>query len=111
MGTRDLDEDHILSALLESDEESPCPDTDSEIEDHESEDDVQSDEEEGLADEVREEVSATPYEMDGIEEEDSGQATLSTASRRLITLPQRTIRGKNRHCWSTSKSSRRVKRH
>lgn len=106
MGTRELGEDQILSALLESDED-PCPDTDSETEVHESEDDVQNDEEDGFADEVREEVSAVPCEMDCIEEEDPGQATVSTASRRLITLPQRTIRGKNRHCWSTSKSSRR----
>ena len=50
----------------------------------------------GFADEVREEVSAVPREMDCIEQEDPGQATVSTASRRLITLPQRTNKSSRR---------------
>ncbi|CAG5048558.1 unnamed protein product [Parnassius apollo] len=45
MGTRDLDEDHILAAVLESDEKPPRIDTDSEVDDYESEDDIQSNEE------------------------------------------------------------------
>ncbi|CAK1589288.1 unnamed protein product [Parnassius mnemosyne] len=107
MGTRNLDEDHILAALLDSDEEPPYADTDSEVEDHESEDDIQSDEEEDFVDEVREEEAATSFEIDPMGEESSDQGTPSTASRRIITPSRRTIRGKNKHCWSTSKSSRR----
>lgn len=53
MGSRNLDEDHILAALMcQSDDELPCEDTDSEVSDHESEDDVQSDTEEAFIDQV-----------------------------------------------------------
>lgn len=43
MGSSNLDEDRILASLMQSDDELPCEDTDCEVGDHESEDDVQSD--------------------------------------------------------------------
>ncbi|CAG5007604.1 unnamed protein product, partial [Parnassius apollo] len=51
MGTRDLDEDDILAAVLESNEKPPCVDTDRELEDHESEDDIHCNEEDGFVNE------------------------------------------------------------
>ncbi|CAG5015968.1 unnamed protein product [Parnassius apollo] len=47
--------------IEESDEKPPCVDTDSEFEDHESEDGIQSNEEDGFVDDVREEEVITPF--------------------------------------------------
>lgn len=55
MGSSNLDEDRILASLMQSDDELPCDDTDCEVGDHESEDDVQSDPEEAFIDDVEEE--------------------------------------------------------
>lgn len=43
MQSINFDEDRILTARLQSDDELACDDTDGEVADHESEDDVQSD--------------------------------------------------------------------
>ncbi|CAG5035764.1 unnamed protein product [Parnassius apollo] len=71
MATRDLDEDHILAALLESDEEPPCADIDNEVEDHGSVDEIKNEEVEGFVDKVKEEEAATLFEIDHMEEEGS----------------------------------------
>lgn len=107
MGSRNLDDDRILSALLEDDNRSTCEDTDSELEDHESEDDVQSDSEEAFIDEEREEELVPPENEITGEQNIIQQAASSSASNRILSLPGRIIRGKNRHCWSTSKPTRR----
>lgn len=52
MGSSNLDEDRILASLMQSDDELPCEDTDSEVGDHESEDDVQSDTKEAFIDDL-----------------------------------------------------------
>lgn len=102
-----LDDEHILSALLQSDDELVGEDSDSEISDHVSEDDVQSDTEEAFIDEVHE-VQPTSSGSEILDEQNViEQPGSSLASNRILTLPQRTIRGKNKHCWSTSKSTRR----
>lgn len=102
-----LDDEHILSALLQSDDELVGEDSDSEVSDHVSEDDVQSDTEEAFIDEVHE-VQPTSSGSEILDEQNViEQPGSSLASNRILTLPQRTIRGKNKHCWSTSKSTRR----
>lgn len=68
MESRNLEEDRILAALLESDDELICEDIDSEAENHESEDDVQSDIEEAFVDEEREE-EPTPGENEPLGKE------------------------------------------
>nr|ABZ85926.1 transposase [Macdunnoughia crassisigna] len=102
-----INDEHILSALLQSDDELVGEDSDSEISDHVSEDDVQSDTEEAFIDEVHE-VQPTSSGSEILDEQNViEQPGSSLASNRTLTLPQRTIRGKNKHCWSTSKSTRR----
>lgn len=106
MGSRVLDEERILSALLENDDDSVCEGTDSEIENHESEDDVQSDLEEAfIAEASEDEAGLSGNEPLG--EERIQEPAPSLASNRIISLSQRTIRGKNKYCWSTSKAPRR----
>lgn len=104
MENRNLQDESILAALLESDEDLSSADTDSELEDHLSEDDVQSDVEEAFVDEERDQESiASSLPPEGNAE----QVPPTTASRRLITVSRPSIRGKNKHCWSTTKASRR----
>lgn len=107
MGSTNLDEHAILAALMQSDDELPCEDTDSEVADHESEDEVQSDTEEGFVDEIQEE-QPTPSGSNILEEQSSTEQPVSTsAPRRIVALQQRTVRGRNKYCWSTSKATRR----
>ena len=103
MGSRSLDEDHILAALMQNDDELPCENTDSEVADHESKDDVQSDTEEAFTEEVQED-QPTPSGSAILDEQSSTEQPGSTSAfRRVVALRQRIIRGRNRHCWSTSK--------
>lgn len=86
MGSRNLDEDSILAALLKSDNELPSEDNDSE--------------------DFRDEVQEKQPMPSGNEEQSIVKQPVSkSASNRILALPQRTIRGKNKHCSSTSKST------
>lgn len=107
MGSSNLNEDRILASLMQSDDELPCEDTDSEVGDHESEDDVQSDTEEAFIDVLEEEQPTSSENIIQDESSTTEQPISTSVSRRIVTLRQRTIRGKNRHCWSTSKATRR----
>ncbi|CAF4755579.1 unnamed protein product [Pieris macdunnoughi] len=107
MGSTNLNEHEILAALIQSDDELPCEDTDSEEADHQSEDEVQSDTEEGFVDEIQEE-QPTPSGSNILEEQSNTEQPVSTSAfRRIVALQQRTVRGRNKYCWSTSKPTRR----
>lgn len=107
MGTRKaLQEDEICSLLNQEDEDvgSEREESDIEIEDHVSEDDVQSDFEDEYMD------NEEPEESNNVPESEDLSQTVSSASpespmqdRRIITPQGRVIRGKNQHCWSTVK--------
>lgn len=60
MGNRNFQDESILAALLESNEDLSSADTDSELEDHMREDDAQSDVEEVFVDEERDQESIAP---------------------------------------------------
>lgn len=68
-----------------------CEDTDSKVADHDSEDEVQSDTEEGFVDEIQEE-QPTPSGSNILEEQSSTEQPVSTSAfRRIVALQQRTI--------------------
>ncbi|CAB3232682.1 unnamed protein product [Arctia plantaginis] len=81
-------------------------DSDSEQEDCLVEDDVRSDNEDAMVDFI-EDTSPTSRQDDPENHVASLESTnlevTSSTSHRIITLPQRSIRGKNNHVWSTTK--------
>ncbi|CAB3255270.1 unnamed protein product [Arctia plantaginis] len=106
MGSRQhLNQDEIASMLENDDDYSPL-DSDSEQEDCLVEDDVRSDNEDAMVDFI-EDTSPTSRQDDPENHVASLESTnlevTSSTSHRIITLPQRSIRGKNNHVWSTTK--------
>lgn len=106
MGSRQhLNQDEIASMLENDDDYSPL-DSDSEQEDCLVEDDVRSDNEDAMVDFI-EDTSPTSRQDDPENHVASLESTnlevTSSTSHRIITLPQRSLRGKNNHVWSTTK--------
>lgn len=98
---RTLVEDEICSLLgRDDDNDGDVPlESDSEIEDHLSEENVQSD----IEDEYVVESNNPPSEDESPEPVSSEPPESSERDSRIIVPAGRVIRGKNRHCWSTTK--------
>lgn len=82
-----------IISLLNREDESADDSSDTGIEDHVSEDDIQSDTDVEYIDEIIDENlndTSTPLEN-------------PTNDHRIITAPHRVNRGKNRHVWATCK--------
>ncbi|KAK9872167.1 hypothetical protein WA026_016221 [Henosepilachna vigintioctopunctata] len=76
--------------------------SDSEIENELLEDDVATDTEDELVDEI---VDVPDSTTDAIESNQSEESTVDvnlSLDPRIVTPSQRTLRGKNRYCWATS---------
>ncbi|XP_045763663.1 piggyBac transposable element-derived protein 4-like [Maniola jurtina] len=95
-----------IALILEQDEDYSPQDTDSEEEDCVSEDDVRSDFEDDVVDVIEnttpEDRLEEPEQTDPSSESHQLEVTPSS-SRRIITLSQRSIRGKNNNIWATVK--------
>lgn len=117
---RHLAEDEIANELYnKSDDETQFSGEDSDVEeeDHLSEDDVQSDEEEGYHELINTEavnVSAISLN-ENADPSPSGSpevpavAVLPRHDRRIVIPSKRVLKGKNKHCWTTSKAERRAR--
>lgn len=94
---RVLNSSQIEFFLNQNEEESPS-ECESECEDNLLEDDVQSDTEDEFVDEAVDipDVSVEDYS-------DSTTDQVSPSDSRIIIPSQRTLRGKNKHCWATRK--------
>ncbi|XP_022816600.1 uncharacterized protein LOC111349639 [Spodoptera litura] len=105
-------DDIIANWLEESDHNSDdnFSEDDSEIEDHVSDEDVQDDVEEGYIEDetiensrdIRAEESVSSFVP-----ENSESLEQSSSDRRILVPARRTLKGKNQHCWSTSKGESR----
>lgn len=107
-----MEEREIISFLSQEDE-SPDDGSDSEMEDHVSEDDFQSDTDDEYIDDVIDEslnISTPPDDTSTSPNDTSTPPENTVHDHRIVIPPHRVIRGKNRHVWSTSKgqSSRRT---
>lgn len=102
---RELNIDEIVS-ILENDDDSSPQDSDSDEDDCVSQDDVRSDVEDAMVDFIEETGSLNNQEdseTSVVSPESSNVEVTPSTSCRVITLPQSSIRGKNRHIWSTAK--------
>ncbi|CAB3225498.1 unnamed protein product [Arctia plantaginis] len=106
MGSRQHLNQNEIASMLENDDDYSPLDSDSEQEDCLVEDDVRSDNEDAMVDFI-EDTSPTSRQDDPENHVASLESTnlevTSSTSHRIITLPQRSIRGKNNHVWSTTK--------
>lgn len=110
---RALTDDEICRFMTEEEdnEHGERQESDSESEDHVTEDDVQSDfEDEFIDDDIQEGSNNTQNEDDitpPVSSEPTGSSETSRRDRRIIVPDCRVIRGKNQHCWSTTKGQNR----
>lgn len=113
MASRRVLEEREIISFLSQEDESPDDGSDSEMEDHVSEDDFQSDTDDEYIDDVIDESlnTSTPPDDTSTSPNDTSTPPENTVhDHRIVIPPHRVIRGKNRHVWSTSKgqSSRRT---
>lgn len=102
---RNLTEDLIVS-LLNADDEIASDGSDTGLDDHVSGDDVQSDMEDEILD-----VAVDDEEVDDEEEEEpsaSSSSSLRKKDHRIILSTKKVLRGKNKHCWATSKGKKHI---
>lgn len=95
-----------IAAILENEDDYSPHDTDSEMEDCVTQDDVRSDVEDEMVDNIGNGTSPASRHEDPETPDPSSEASnleVTLSSHRIITLPQRSIRGKNNHIWSTTK--------
>nr|ADV17599.1 transposase [Agrotis ipsilon] len=97
-----LNQDEIATILENDDDYSPL-DSDSEAEDRVVEDDVWSDNEDAMIDYVEDTSRQEDPDNNIASQESANLEVTSLTSHRIISLPQRSICGKNNHVWSTTK--------
>lgn len=110
MARRGALDDNQIEKILENSEDEIPSESDSEVEDDLNQDDVQSDTEDELVDEVAAEVIDSTSQELQVPSSPSclpNQDSTSNLDSRIIIPTQRTLRGKNKHCWSTIKGQNR----
>ncbi|GBP44067.1 hypothetical protein EVAR_85221_1 [Eumeta japonica] len=103
---RALRDEEIEQYLLENEVDS-LRDSDSELENQLFEDDVQSDTEDELVDEIVEPSDCPSDVSESNQSAASNTNVIPSMDARIVTPSQRTLRGKNKYCWATSKGQSR----